>query len=231
MFLHKIKSDLASFLAVAASLRWRSPLETRILRVRWMQSLEEDILRALRRLTRAIDLHSRRLVNTFGLTGPQLVCLRVLSELGRASASQLARRMSLSQGTVTGIVDRLEARKLIRRIRRADDRRVVTLDLTDSGRALVAEAPSPLQEQFTDRLRALPPEAQRTLLHSLDTIVEMMGGSKLEAAPVLSTSPAAQSSEEVRDVLAAGDPDVALVTDLAPASLAKPRRRSKPAGR
>ena len=37
---------------------------------------QEDILRSLRRIMRAVDLYSRRLVTDHGLSGPQLLCLR-----------------------------------------------------------------------------------------------------------------------------------------------------------
>ena len=74
--------------------------------------VKEDILRSLRRITRAIDLHSRHLAHTFGLTGPQLVCLRTVGARGKMTPSELAKQVSLSQATITGIIDRLAARQL-----------------------------------------------------------------------------------------------------------------------
>lgn len=148
--------------------------------------LEEDVLRALRRITRAIDLHSRHLATTFGLTAPQLVCLRVIEQAGPMSPSQLALEVSLSQGTVTGIVDRLVARQLVSRVRNSDDRRVVTLAVTDAGRALIAAAPSPLQERFVERLGELSPEEGEIIRLTLNKIVRMMDGDTIDAAPVLS---------------------------------------------
>ena len=41
-------------------------------------AIEEDILRSIRRIVRALDLYSRKLVRHFGLSGPQLSCLRLL---------------------------------------------------------------------------------------------------------------------------------------------------------
>lgn len=177
--------------------------------------LEEDILRALRRITRAIDLHSRKLAITFGLTGPQLVCLRALGGVENATPSAVAKEVALSQGTVTGILDRLAARQLVTRERNPNDRRLVTVAITDAGRALVEQAPSPLQETFTRQLAELAPSEQENILITLERIVRMMGGKDIEAAPVLSTSPAAQSTEEVQDVLQAVKNDVAYVAEIA----------------
>jgi DNA-binding MarR family transcriptional regulator len=146
---------------------------------------EDDVLRALRRISRAIDLHSRQLSSTFGLTVPQLVCLRVIAARGPMSPSQLAAEVSLSQATITGIVDRLVARQLVARERSTLDRRGVTLDMTDAGRALVGAAPSPLQERFVAQLAELSAEEREIIRLTLNKIVRLMGGDALDAAPLL----------------------------------------------
>lgn len=149
---------------------------------------EEDVLRSLRRITRAVDLHSRHLATTYGLTGPQLVCLRVIAERGPLSPSYLAREVALSQATITGIVDRLSHRQLVTRSRTSSDRRVVTVELTAAGRALIDVAPSPLQERFVARLHGLAQREQENIRDTLAQIVEMMDGEDIEAAPVLADS-------------------------------------------
>ncbi len=178
---------------------------------------EENILRALRRISRAIDLHSRHLASTFGLTGPQLVCLRALGQREHATPSELAKEVSLSQATVTGIVDRLVARQLVTRERKHKDRRLVTVTITKAGRDLIEQAPSPLQESFLERLRALPDEEQDRLSSTLSTIVSMMGGDDIHAAAVLSTSPAPLNEAEGRDVISA--PGVGMVSEVLPESV------------
>lgn len=151
------------------------------------EPLEDQILRSLRRITRSIDLHSRKLSNTYGLTGPQLVCLRVIAQRGETTPSEVAREVSLSQGTVTGIVDRLVARQLVSRERSERDRRVVTLSPTEAGANLVAAAPSPLQERFLGRLAELPEREREHIRAVLTLVVEMMDGDSLDAPPVLGT--------------------------------------------
>jgi DNA-binding MarR family transcriptional regulator len=150
-----------------------------------ISKVEDDILRALRRISRAVDLHSRFLVSTFGLTGPQLVCLRALGQRGLATPSELAKEISLSQATITGIIDRLASRQLVTRERTSRDRRLVTVRLTDAGKALIDQAPSPLQESFLEKLQALSEAEQRNIRESLERIVQMMGSEELEAAPAL----------------------------------------------
>jgi len=146
---------------------------------------EDDVLRSLRRITRAIDQHSRHLATTFGLTVPQLVCLRVIGEQGPLSPSRLAREVALSQATITGIVDRLVARQLVERSRISADRRLVTVVIIAAGTALVLQAPSPLQERFVSRLAKLPNDERMVIHDTLQKIVRLMGGDEIEAAPML----------------------------------------------
>ena len=141
---------------------------------------EDRILRALRRITRATDLHSRKLVHDWKLTLPQLVCLRQLAADGETTASALSRQISLSQATVTGILDRLEARKLLTRERSAGDRRRNILKLTAAGRKLVAEAPGPLQEEFAQRLAAMDEAGRDEVALTLEHLVELMSGDESE---------------------------------------------------
>ncbi len=162
-----------------------------------MNNFEPEILRSLRRITRAIDLYSRQLAGTYGLTGPQLVCLRVIQR-APVTPSQLAKDVDLSQATVTGIIDRLEAHQLVARQRNADDRRRVTVSLTEAGKALVEKAPSPLHDRFLDRLRQLP-DAERKQIHdTLAQVVGMMGAEDLDAAALLTTGPATATADQLR---------------------------------
>lgn len=145
----------------------------------------ESILRSLRRITRAIDLHSRELSARFNLTVPQLVCLRQLYLKGPATSGHLSRLVFLSQATVTGILDRLESRGLIGRERGRPDRRRVTVKLTEEGENLAEGMPWPLQERFAQRLCSLPEEDQARIDQVLDQIVHMMSVQDIDAWPIV----------------------------------------------
>ena len=146
---------------------------------------EESILLSLRKITRAIDLYSHKLAREFKLTGPQIVCLRQLFRVKKSTPSELAKAMHLSQATVTGILDRLDARGLISRERSTQDRRKVIVELSETGGKIAASAPSPLQERFAGNLAKLPEENRAVISTILQQIVSMMEAQELEAAPVL----------------------------------------------
>ena len=159
-------------------------------------SLEERILTSLRRIIRAVDVHSRQLLRSHHLTAPQLTCLRHLRTTGPIHSGELARAVSLSQATVTGILDRLEDRGLVARHRSTVDRRCVLVELTDAGRELVATAPMPLHERFCRRLAELPEKRRDRIREVLDEIVEMMEVDRLDAAPVLDPAAVLASAPE-----------------------------------
>jgi DNA-binding MarR family transcriptional regulator len=146
---------------------------------------EDEILRSLRRVIRAVDLYSRKLIIDFGLSGPQLMCLKVLDQQGSLSTGELAAEMSLTAATVCGILDRLEGRELIVRERQLDDKRRVNVRLSAAGRAVIERAPPSLQERFVTKLRSMPDRDQSELQRSLHKLVGLMSAEDLDAAPIL----------------------------------------------
>lgn len=150
----------------------------------------DAVLVSLRRIARTIDLRSRDLMRRFGLTVPQLVALREIERRGEVTGSALAREVSLSQATVTGILKRLEARQLVERRRSEKDRREIVVRLAPLGCQLVADAPSPLQSRFTQRLEGLADWERNMILAALQRLVGLMEAEDLDAAPYLATGAA-----------------------------------------
>ncbi len=147
------------------------------------------VFQALRRIIRAVDLHSRKLAAKHKITGPQLVCLLSVAEREPVTPSAIARHVHLSPSTVIGILDRLDAKGLVTRERDLTDRRLVQVSLTEEGNALVASAPSPLQDTLAAAMNQLPEAERSAIAESLDRIVEMMEVRHIDAAPILETGP------------------------------------------
>lgn len=92
----------------------------------------EEVLVALRQIIRAIDLHSKKLNKDAGLTGPQLILMRSIHDLGeQVTIRELAVHTNMSQGTATTILDRLERNGYVQRVRSNSDKRKVHAHLTD----------------------------------------------------------------------------------------------------
>ncbi len=160
-------------------------------------SLEEQVIAALRRITRAIDLHSRLLLKRCGLTAPQLAALQAIQRLQPVTVGSLARSIHLGQATVTGILTRMEDRGFVVRTRGSQDRRSVLIELTPAGSKIVEEAPSPLQERFYQELSRLHEWERTMILATLQRIASMMDAEEIEAAPVLASGSAEAPEEDV----------------------------------
>ncbi|MEZ6071182.1 MAG: MarR family transcriptional regulator [Pirellulales bacterium] len=140
---------------------------------------------ALRRITRAIDLHSRELLQAVGLTAPQLAALRAIARMQPVTVGALARSIHLSQATLTGILTRLEKRRLITRARSGADRRAVDVEITDEGRSVLSTAPSLLHDCFRRELSTLKDWEQNQILATLQRIAAMMDADKIDTSKVL----------------------------------------------
>lgn len=96
----------------------------------------------MRRIISLLALGVERELEPTGLTNAQWVPMLKLYAGCASTAAELARQCDLDAGSMTRLLDRLEAKELCRRIRSSEDRRVVNLELTDAGHAAAQEIPA-----------------------------------------------------------------------------------------
>ncbi len=145
------------------------------------------VLIALRKIIRAIDINSRELVKRVGLTGPQLLILMEVAARKESTPGQIANAVSLSQATVTGILDRMQKRGLLTRRRSENDKRRMIVRLTDEGQELIRHAPPIMQEAFVERFNSLNEWEQMMILSAVQRLVCLMEAKSIEAGPFLET--------------------------------------------
>ena len=124
------------------------------------------------RTLKALEDHSKRIQSRHGISGPQLGALWEVHQNHGLTVSQGARRMYLHPSTFSGIADRLEAKGLVRRIRDGRDHRVVHLEITDKGLALLKIAPRPIRQQIMETLRELPEPELRAFVQGISALAE-----------------------------------------------------------
>lgn len=154
----------------------------------------QELLISLRKVIRAIDLHSKHLSKTSGLTSPQLLIMLEIDKVSGVNSSQVAKSVNLSAATVTNILDRLESKGLVSRVRNTEDKRKVGLFLTENGKVLLAKAPEALQEHFIEKFSNLAQWEQSQLLSSIERLADMMDANEIDAAPLLELHPMSASS-------------------------------------
>jgi DNA-binding MarR family transcriptional regulator len=162
--------------AVNAGMRhWFPPTEMRIL------------VKAIRRIVRANDLHSKALARATGLTAPQLAVLTGVAELGEVTTNALSDYADLSPATVVTILDNLEQRGIVDRYRSTLDRRIVFTRLTERGRAMISSTPGFFGADFAARFAALPPDKRASMLSAVSELADLLARDPPRSTPAQGT--------------------------------------------
>lgn len=95
-------------------------------------------LRELARCYQAFEAYSAAHIRTLGLTPPQFDIVATLGNTSGMSFKELGEKTLITKGTLTGVVDRLAEKKLVRRVASPTDGRSQIVQLTARGEALFA---------------------------------------------------------------------------------------------
>jgi MarR family 2-MHQ and catechol resistance regulon transcriptional repressor len=142
----------------------------------------EEAVRAyvkLMRASRSVLARVEPALAARGLTPTQLGVLEALLHKGAMTHRELGRKVLTSAGNMTDVVDKLERRDLVRRVRDAADRRAVRVELTSQGRTLIEEVFPRHAADIARAMAGLPPAELRRLgdlLRALGMAATRAGG-------------------------------------------------------
>lgn len=128
----------------------------------------EKVLEAAMGVAEAWNERTAKWLRENSITFAQFKAILLLNRAGSQTLSQLSEGLSRARCTVTGLVDRLEAKGLVKRRRSRDDRRQVYVSLTDKGRELAQELKEKVVPEITrlgERLMGRLTEAEAAALH------------------------------------------------------------------
>lgn len=139
-------------------------------------------VRHFRVVVRAIQAHSSWVERRCGVSAAQLWALwEVFREPG-LRVSDVSRRLSIKPATASNLLDKLEGKGLLQRVRRGPDQRVVQLFPTDEGARLLANAPRPAEGALLDALSRLDDMNLDSLNSSLDALVSILRVKEADSA-------------------------------------------------
>ena len=121
-----------------------------------MSEASEEFVAALEAVMESLQLKNRGLLCDWKLTPVRAFILRWLSKSPDANMSSLARLLEVRPQTLTPIVDSLEKEGLIRRVRSAEDRRELLLELTAKGERLLESLRASIRESLAAAPRRSP---------------------------------------------------------------------------
>ena len=146
-----------------------------------------EILVKLRKIIRSINLESKKIEKEFGISIPQLLVLKYLSDQNdyRAFAKDIKGYINLNASTVSGIISRLESKNLVYKMTKPNDKRATYIILTAKGADLLHKSPPTLQEKLSQRLKKLTPEQIEELDRNIELLTLIMDVEDMDAAPLL----------------------------------------------
>jgi MarR family transcriptional regulator, lower aerobic nicotinate degradation pathway regulator len=130
------------------------------------QPVEHRSIALIEHLARRMRVRSEAVLTPLGLRSRHLVALTVLRNRGNCTQQSLATTLEMDGTNIVGLLNELEAEKLIERRRSPEDRRRHVVDLTDTGAKQLAKAEVALAAVEDEVLGALD-ESQRETLHIL----------------------------------------------------------------
>ncbi|WP_093423715.1 MarR family winged helix-turn-helix transcriptional regulator [Tranquillimonas alkanivorans] len=145
----------------------------------------DQSLIAIRRILRSTELYGRKLAKAAGLTAVQIRVLQIVAETGQATPKDIAKRMGVSQATMSSLIDRLSAKKMVERHQSQRDRRQTNVVITQIGRQAVLEAPDALQQKYVKQFESLEDWEQAMIVASLERVAAMLDAEGIDASPVL----------------------------------------------
>jgi len=147
----------------------------------------EETVNNLRRLFQVINKQSKNDTLGNGLTGPQLWALKVLfDEASDAmTVSSLAELMYLDSSTVVRILNVLEEKFLVQRVRSSADRRIVYVTLTEKGFLIINQCPNVAHNLLMNGLRTLSENKLNTIALGLSQLVAILDTQNQQSSNVL----------------------------------------------
>src|SRR5690349_17372989 len=109
-----------------------------------------SVVMKFRLIVNSTKRHFKWVESQCGINGAQLWVLWELGQEPELTVTELAAAMAIHQSTASNLIDRLGRQNLIARKRVSDDRRVVTISLTNAGKRLLGRAPKPARGMLAE---------------------------------------------------------------------------------
>ncbi|NLI13138.1 MAG: winged helix-turn-helix transcriptional regulator [Peptococcaceae bacterium] len=138
---------------------------------------QEDLSRlreCVRVLTRKLGLLEKSEASCCGVTLSQCHAVVEIGRVGSISVNNLAGILGLDKSTMSRTVNNLVEQGLVTRETDPEDRRYLSIGLTDQGRQLFVNIESGMEQFYQDAFKAIPPEKREQVLESLEILVKSL---------------------------------------------------------
>ncbi|MBT8113575.1 MAG: MarR family winged helix-turn-helix transcriptional regulator [Gammaproteobacteria bacterium] len=135
------------------------------------ETKEKEVMDSLRVISQYIQRYSKSLEKEFTLSASQLMAMWTIKESEKLRISDIAKALSIHLSTASNMLDKIENKKLIKRVREGKDMRAVYIRLTKKGENLLSKAPHPSQGNLAKALRATGDKQINSLNRNLGKLI------------------------------------------------------------
>lgn len=130
-----------------------------------------EVLGQFRIIFKTVNRHFDNIEKSTGVSGPQIWALAEICDSPGITVSELTAKMSLHQSTTSNLLEKLESNGLVKKIPARHDKRVVSLELTKKGQAILNKSPGPLRGVLPEALKKMDKARLVKLQSSLDELI------------------------------------------------------------
>jgi DNA-binding MarR family transcriptional regulator len=135
-----------------------------------------DFMRLLWSIEHGLQSTSKRMAAGLGITGPQRLVLKIVSQFPGISAGELAHVVRLHPSTITGVIQRLVDKRLLVRERDQTDSRRVRLRVMNDARRFTRRSIGTVESAVETVLRQVPPTHVRRAREVLLAVANALDG-------------------------------------------------------
>ena len=134
----------------------------------------EEMLTAMKRIMSLIKQNFERDFKKMQVTQSQILVMRVLNQYGDMKVSDISRELDLSNSTVSGIIDRLVEKKIVKRKRSEKDRRIVMITLAEEYRQPVKKHLNAFAQKMRRALSTTTEEDLDSIMQGLEKLEKIL---------------------------------------------------------
>jgi DNA-binding MarR family transcriptional regulator len=133
---------------------------------------EKEVMDSLRAISQYIQRYSKSLEKDYSLSASQLLAMWTIKESHQLRVSDIASALSIHLSTASNMLDKIESKKLIKRVRgEGKDLRAVYIRLTKRGENVLAKTPHPSQGNLATALRTIGDKEINSLTRNLGKLI------------------------------------------------------------
>lgn len=132
---------------------------------------EKEVMDSLRVISQYLQRYSKSLEKEFSLSASQLSALWAIKESQKLRVSDIAKALSIHLSTASNMLDKVENKKLIKRVREGKDLRAVYIRLTKRGDNVLSKAPHPSQGKLATALQDMGDREINSITKNLGKLI------------------------------------------------------------